>query len=245
PFEDPRVRTAFVAAVSAARRFFVRDEASLEHAERSGADMSKVTSAPDVTFDCVVPPPQDAVPDLILVPNERLVTPETGSVEVVTYVDLMIQLGQIGRQLGRKARVVVHGGSGGDLDLASRIASALECRVELLGPIAFKSSVGDRSVVVASRFHALLSSLAQGASAMALGWSHKYPMLMDQFGLSEFNTTPSKALSTPERLMGDLDDHARSGAQRIVAQEQVREARARLTDVWAELASFSSDVNNP
>ncbi|QJE94588.1 polysaccharide pyruvyl transferase family protein [Luteolibacter luteus] len=58
-----------------------------------------------------------------------------------------------------------------------------------------KAILGKATLVIGSRFHALVSTLSQGLPAIAAGWSHKYPELYADFGCPEF-------------LIGDLADDA-------------------------------------
>lgn len=58
-----------------------------------------------------------------------------------------------------------------------------------------KAILGKATLVIGSRFHALVSTLSQGLPAIAAGWSHKYPELYADFGC-------------PELLIADLADEA-------------------------------------
>lgn len=46
--------------------------------------------------------------------------------------------------------------------------------------------IGQCSLFVASRFHAMISSLAMGVPTIVIGWSHKYKEVLDMFGLAEW-----------------------------------------------------------
>jgi polysaccharide pyruvyl transferase WcaK-like protein len=75
-----------------------------------------------------------------------------------------------------------------------------------LTPGALRVLIGSCDLFVASRFHAMVSSLAQGVPTLVLGWSHKYREVLDQVGQAEWAMAASDA--TPEVFearMKDLD----------------------------------------
>ena len=51
---------------------------------------------------------------------------------------------------------------------------------------ALRYLIGRCDVFVASRFHAMVSSLAMGVPTLVIGWSHKYREVLDMFGLAEW-----------------------------------------------------------
>lgn len=55
------------------------------------------------------------------------------------------------------------------------------------------------SVMVTSRFHAMISGLATCTPTVVVGWSHKYKEVLDDFGLSEFGLD-SQSLRDPIAL---------------------------------------------
>ena len=57
-----------------------------------------------------------------------------------------------------------------------------------------RASSGRPSIVVSSRYHALVSAMSQGVPVVATGWSHKYATLLDDFG-----TPGSSSTSSPTR----------------------------------------------
>lgn len=46
--------------------------------------------------------------------------------------------------------------------------------------------IGECDFFIASRFHAMVSSLAMKVPTLVIGWSHKYKEVLDMFGLSEW-----------------------------------------------------------
>ena len=57
------------------------------------------------------------------------------------------------------------------------------------------------SVLVTSRFHAMISGLATSTPTVVVGWSHKYKEVLDDFGLSSFGLD-SSALNNPSETAG-------------------------------------------
>lgn len=53
-----------------------------------------------------------------------------------------------------------------------------------LSPQQLRSLIGRCDLFVASRFHAMVSSLATGVPTLVLGWSHKYREVLDMFELA-------------------------------------------------------------
>jgi polysaccharide pyruvyl transferase WcaK-like protein len=55
------------------------------------------------------------------------------------------------------------------------------------------------SVLVTSRFHAMISGLATSTPTVVVGWSHKYREVLDDFGLSSLGLD-SSALNQPSEI---------------------------------------------
>ena len=55
------------------------------------------------------------------------------------------------------------------------------------------------SVLVTSRFHAMISGLATSTPTVVVGWSHKYKEVLDDFGLSSLGLD-SSALNNPSEF---------------------------------------------
>lgn len=59
--------------------------------------------------------------------------------------------------------------------------------------------VAHSSVLVTSRFHAMISGLATSTPTVVVGWSHKYKEVLDDFGLASLGLD-SSALNTPSEI---------------------------------------------
>lgn len=76
------------------------------------------------------------------------------------------------------------------------------------------------SVLVTSRFHAMISGLATCTPTVVVGWSHKYREVLDDFGLAEYGMD-SAELADPHKLSLVVGD-VLARRDRITAQ--IREA---------------------
>jgi len=113
--------------------------------------------------------------------------------EVVRMIDHVTQT------LGRKVFLVAHSARAhtdkthnNDLPLCREIHARVASPERVLFADAELSSQGLRHLIgrcdlfVASRFHAMVSSLATGVPTLVIGWSHKYREVLDMFGLAEW-----------------------------------------------------------
>lgn len=79
-----------------------------------------------------------------------------------------------------------------DLPLCREIARRVGARDDFLvidqelSSQALRHVIGRCTLFVASRFHAMVSSLAMGVPTLVIGWSHKYQEVLDMFGLAEW-----------------------------------------------------------
>ncbi len=84
--------------------------------------------------------------------------------------------------------------------------------IQASDPLKLKAWLGAAKVVVGSRFHALVGALSQGVPTLASGWSHKYQMLLEDYGCPE--------LVLP--VSADADQVALSMQQAVRAPERDR-----------------------
>jgi colanic acid/amylovoran biosynthesis protein len=69
------------------------------------------------------------------------------------------------------------------------------------------------SLLVTSRFHAMISGLATATPTVVVGWSHKYREVLDEFGLARFGVD-HRALADPQSIV-DLANEALADSDRI------------------------------
>lgn len=113
--------------------------------------------------------------------------------EVVRMIDHLTEV------LGKRVLLVAHSARAhtdkthnNDLPLCRDVAARVASPEKVAFPDAELSSqalrdlIGRCQVFVASRFHAMVSSLAMGVPTLVIGWSHKYREVLDMFGLAEW-----------------------------------------------------------
>jgi polysaccharide pyruvyl transferase WcaK-like protein len=65
--------------------------------------------------------------------------------------------------------------------------------------------IAQGELLVASRFHAMISGLSTGTPTIVIGWSHKYLEVLDDFGLAELGMDASK-LGMPTDVVKKIKD---------------------------------------
>lgn len=228
PFQKPEQRRWSKALLEKATLIFARDRVSLAHLEELGLE-NDVRLAPDFTVGLNV----SAIPRQIsgsygaIVPNEKLVT--QGRVTEGEYVESLAAVGRQYQAAGLQAVVVIHEFNDQRIGSAIGHASGAELFTHR-DPLVLKRVLGDATVAVASRFHAVVGALALNTPVAAYGWSHKYEELMADFGV-------------PEWAVKGRDDLEATVSELLTISTETREALAVTvsevkktnTGMWADV----------
>ena len=165
--------------------------------------------------------------------------------EVVRMVDHLTNV------LGRRVLLVAHSARArsrwshnNDLPLCREVyarvaAPDMVCFPDQeLSSQALRYLIGGCDVFVASRFHAMVSSLAMGVPTLVIGWSHKYGEVLDMVGLGEW-AVGHEAYSDEvfvERFDALVRRRAQVRAQLAAALPAVRALAAEQVDVIERVA---------
>jgi len=181
PFRKSEQRMWSRRLLATADAVYARDKQSLTHVKELD-DSIAVELYPDFTIGLK----PDGIERQIegdyaaIVPNAKMVTHSDMTTE--EYFSALVETVRVLDGRGLRSVAVVHEFS--DLDLAKSLSDAVGVQVySHRDPLVLKRVLADARLTVASRFHALVSSLASGTPALALGWSHKYEELMEDFGV--------------------------------------------------------------
>ncbi|MBO1750953.1 polysaccharide pyruvyl transferase family protein [Actinotalea sp. BY-33] len=154
--------------------------------------------------------------------------------------------------LGKKVLLVAHSARSttdkthnNDLPLCREVFAGLSSPDRVLFPDEELSSqalrylIGRCDVFVASRFHAMVSSLAMGVPTLVIGWSHKYREVLDMFGLAEWavghDAYTDELFAERIGLLIDQEEQVRS--QLEASLPQVKAKALRQIDVIEDVAN--------
>jgi len=189
PFEIPEIRGAFARIVNACDRVYARDPLSFEYARAAARNDERIHLAPDFT-NLVECPPADWAENgrrACIVPNQRMIEHARDSKAAGLYLPMLNQCIAATRHAGLEPFVLVHGKD--DIALAEALQQESRQLLEIIhesDPVRIKQVIGSSDLVIASRFHALVSALSQCVPAIGTSWSHKYEMLFGDYECEQF-----------------------------------------------------------
>lgn len=99
--------------------------------------------------------------------------------------------------------------------------------------------IGRMDMIVASRFHAMVASLAMATPPLVVGWSHKYAEIMDMFGLKESALDSSKLDNKDLQRAFDVLSGNQAKVEAVIKKHlpEVRESAYRQVGVITQKAN--------
>lgn len=238
PFERADQCDAFREIAAHSSLIFAREATSYAHARAAGIDESRLRLAPDFTCLLSGTMPVDFVQSAqmaIVVPNQKMITHTDASVRE-RYVPFLTESVRLLRLLEFDVRLLVH--ERGDVGLCQEVARESRVDPPVLryeSALDLKGVIGTASLLVGSRFHALVSALSQGVPVVAAGWSHKYEELLSGYDAAESLVDPSwdggRAIDRVRRVAEAALDPAWGAQLKARAEDQKRET----TEMWDEV----------
>ncbi len=241
-FEDPALAGQMRIIFENADLVFARESASYGYA-KAICDREQIKQAPD--FSNLFAPAyqgKDDVSeyDVCLIPNSKMLEMKKGQIPGL-YVGFMASLLEHALETGHNPYVLVHEGAK-DLKLAQDIVVATKRDIQIIQPDTaadVKALIGKAKLVISSRFHGLVSALSQGVPVIATGWSHKYEMLLADYGMGEFLFDETNGVDAAKQAMskcfetGFSAELAAQLSEKSIEQKQL--TRAMWQQVFAEL----------
>jgi polysaccharide pyruvyl transferase WcaK-like protein len=189
PFDNFYNRKALKDVFRNADLVFARDKISYDYLVEVVGKRSNLRMAPDFTnlVKGIIPDKFNRGANrFCIIPNYRMVD-KTNMEDSEAYLPFIIEVTRYAYEKGQMPFILVHE-SRNDLRLAEKIRDSVSEDIQIIEeshPLKIKGILGEASGVFGSRFHGLVSALSQGTPALAIGWSHKYQMLFQDYGVPE------------------------------------------------------------
>lgn len=236
PFRDSAVRVAFSEVAALADLIYARDAESLTHVQSVGIDAAKLRVSPDFTM--TLGAEENAEPNgrVMIVPNVRMVD-KTG--QGGQYVALIADLVRHLADRGAEPLFVLHTARE-DRPVVEQVEAALG-RVETVQEpdvLRLKRLLHGARLVVASRYHAIISSLSAGVPCVATGWSHKYAMLYDDFQCPDLLLRDLEDTAAARVLLDSLLDAGVRGERSAALRRRAGELQESVDRMWTEVGAL-------
>lgn len=231
-FKNKEVRSWVKKLFNRATIIFARDKQSLSFCSEI-ADTQKLLRCPDFTIN--VKPDHKlsiALPEkfVSIVPNARMLDKSEQNQKYLEFLKKSVDLILAN---GLKPVFVIH-----DLHEDRNVVKLLGSQysniliVQDNDPRVLKWILGKSQFVIGSRFHALVSSLAQGVPCIGAGWSHKYPELFEDFNNSDGLISNLSDFEALEKQISELSDESKRSfrAKNISVAAQI--LKSQVDEMW-------------
>lgn len=235
PFTSSAIRSACRVLVENCDLVFAREEQSYQHLIDVAGQRSHIRIAPDFTplVRGIVPEgwqPKDNT--VFVVPNMRMLD-KTDHKTAERYIPFLADTIKAVLKGGLHAVVLIH--TPEDKALVKPIQDACDVPLDVIEetcPLRLKGILGTACAVISSRFHALVGALSQDIPALALGWSHKYAQLMQDYGYPEAVVHVGDQAALTRWLQTILCEGTRKEIRERLNQRN-QHLRTRVEEMWS------------
>lgn len=238
PFTNTRVKDAFLQVLDNVDLVFARDDVSYNHLIDLGGSSSSIKIAPDFTNLVKGRVPEyfeTKLKQSCVIPNSRMLdkTTEATRNHYISFLEECIK--QL-IKLGSEPFILIHQTT--DYELALQLQNKFDQSIKIIlesDPSYIKGILSSCYLVISSRFHGLISALSQGVPCLAAGWSHKYRMLLEDYGCQELLIS---SLDSEEEISHKLnliiEEPSRSTIINQLNQASF-EQKKLASNMWAEV----------
>jgi colanic acid/amylovoran biosynthesis protein len=237
PFENETVKGLFQQLAEQADVIYAREQTSYEQVKQVAPD-ANLKIAPDITiFSSKKSDSQSDVDPkrVCIVPNIRVTDAGNSPISKDLYLNFLTDCAKQILKAGMNVSIVVHETFGADARLAEGVISKLnDPNVKLFAdpnPKVLKNYIANSRFLIGSRFHSLVAALSSGVPAIAFGWAHKYPQLLGDFDVEEFNL---QDISTTENVSEMI--------KKLIDDEGHWETSARIAEARVKLEKSNSSM---
>ncbi|WP_417656333.1 polysaccharide pyruvyl transferase family protein [Pseudidiomarina aestuarii] len=242
PFMKPSSRATFKIIATHADKIYARDEASQRYVAELNPQPSKLKRCPDFT-NLVAGMPHDKFDagqhQVCIIPNAKMIEKrEDGD----RYIHWLVRVIEKAQTLQAKPFFLIHEATA-DRALVEQIQQRLAAPIAVLDPqhaLQIKWVIGQSQIVIGSRYHGLVSALAQHIPVIATGWSHKYQALLKDYDCTEAlieltEEEQTRGLHRLEKLLTDADWTTTERQKLATAGQWQRQA---VTAMWDEVTAL-------
>ena len=235
PLESEAIKHRLRRLLTLASRVFPRDKSSYDYLLPLASNPNTISTAPD--FTCLfrstpIELPYSNNDYVVVVPNHQMLVRTKGNT-TGNYCEFMFRLVRMLRSRGEHVVLLNHEqeGDSGQIEMLNAAIDNSAFVVENVSGGACKSVIKGAKLVVTSRFHALVSALAEGTSVLSTSWSHKYRELVAEMD------SPDSCLnleSVDDAL--HVVDNALAHPEKFTSSPSVRaELERKVTTMWDEI----------
>lgn len=189
PFSTDRIRKAMRLIVENVDLLFARDIDSYNYLIDvvPTSLVSRIRNCNDITIGYTIDSKNKHVPlGTAIVPNTRVYHGKDKAIESAyfTYLSQAIHWLIVNNF---KVDILCHDRA--DLVLANRLAQATQHSTAIISeedPVQLKLRISRYQFIIGSRYHSLVAALSQNVPCIAIGWSHKYNRLLEDYGLGQW-----------------------------------------------------------
>ena len=238
PFSSDKYKKLVKEAADSASLMFIRDPMSYKYVTEITGERENVILSPDFT-NLVNPNYADNNQEKIftIIPNGKMLGKQNkNNFNGRDYLNEFVQAGLYAQSKGYHVNVLNHEGKG-DLRICKNIFSSLSSDkatlIDDLSALEVKEKINCSEIVLCSRFHGCVSSLAQNIPVIATSWSHKYEMLYADYNVTDLVYKFDKDLvGQVSKVIHDYDKYKRTIA------ESSRVQKEKVRDMWSGIFSL-------
>jgi polysaccharide pyruvyl transferase WcaK-like protein len=238
PFKNENSKAAFQSIVDSVDLIYARDSDSYDYAiQAAPSGTAKISKFPDITIDIegMSSPCQRLQQKVaLLVPNVRMLD-RTDPKQAEKYPSFLARCAEYCHTSQLTPKILIHD-TGEDEQLIGLVQRETHHHLEVVresDPIKLKGILKQAHLVIGSRYHALTGALSSGVPSLAVGWSHKYQHLFEDFNCPDMilniHITPEQLKEKIQMLTSERDERS---LQLLVKS---RELKADLTLMWHQV----------
>lgn len=237
PFSSSAHGEAMKRLLDMSELVFARDDLSRQHLDRLSPKDDRIQVCPDLTLALETPGNGEGTPSPItLVPNSRMldkIAPEDSQQYQESLVKVILHADQNKIPL----QILLHDRNE-DIQFVEILKRRVKMELRVVmddDPIRLKSALATSRLVISSRFHALAGALSSGIPSIAIGWSHKYDQLMNNFKQTEWSLSSKQAAESIESCMDAILNPDRHLQITQVLNHQMTGIRNKIETMWQKV----------